>query len=141
MQEGQIGRICFFRLKEGEDLAEAIKKRAEECHVKAGILVLIGSVKEVVLGYYKDGQYKSIWLNGPLEIASGMGNIAVDEKGEAIIHAHLIVSNEKGESFGGHLMKGTYVGVMAELVVIEALNVNLQRVFDEKTKLRLLNLS
>ncbi|NWG10834.1 DUF296 domain-containing protein [Candidatus Bathyarchaeota archaeon] len=136
MQEGQGGRICVFRLSEGEDLAEAIKRRAEECRIKAGIFNLIGSVKEAVLGYYKDGQYKSIWLGGPLEIASGMGNIAIDEKGEVIIHAHLVVSNEKGEAFGGHLMKDSYVGVMAELVIIEALNVNLQRVFDEKTKLK-----
>jgi len=141
MKQGQVGRICFFRLSKGEDLAEAIKRRAEEYRIKAGILNLIGSVKEVVLGYYKDGQYKSIWLDGPLEIASGMGNIAIDEKGEVIIHAHLVVSNEKGEAFGGHLMKDSYVGVTAELVIIEALNVNLQRIFDEKTKLKLLKLS
>jgi predicted DNA-binding protein with PD1-like motif len=140
MKEAQIGRICFFRLSEGEDLSEAIIKRIEECHVKAGIFNLIGSVKEAVLGYYKDGQYRSIQLGGPLEIASGMGNIAVDEKGEVIIHAHLVVANEKGEAFGGHLMKNSYVGVTAELVIIEALNVNLRRVFDEKTKLRLLDL-
>lgn len=140
MQEAQIGRICFFRLSEGEDLTEAIMKRVEECHVKAGIFNLIGSAKEVVLGHYKSGQYKSIQLDGPLEIASCMGNIAVDEKGEVIIHAHLVVSNEKGEAFGGHLMKNSYVGVTAELVIVEALNVNLRRVFDEKTKLRLLEL-
>lgn len=140
MQKAQIGRIYFFRLSEGEDLSEAIMKRIEECHVKAGIFNLIGSVKEAVLGYYKNGQYRSIKLDGPLEIASGMGNIAVDEKGEVIIHAHLVVSNEKGEAFGGHLMKNSYVGVTAELVIIEALNVNLRRVLDEKTKLRLLEL-
>jgi predicted DNA-binding protein with PD1-like motif len=141
MKEGQIGRICFFRLSKGEDLAAAIKKRAEECHIKAGILYLIGSVKEVVLGYYKDGQYKSVWLDGPLEIASGMGNIAIDEKGEVVIHVHLVVSNEKGEAFGGHLMKDSYVGVTAELVLIEALSVNLRRVLDEKTGLKLLTVS
>jgi predicted DNA-binding protein with PD1-like motif len=140
MCEGKVGRICFFRLRAGEDLVEAIRKRAEECGVKAGILILIGSVKEVVLGYYKDGQYKSIWIGGPLEIASGMGNIAVDEKGEVIIHAHLVVSNEKGEAFGGHLMKESYVGIMAELMIIEASGANLQRILDKKTKLRLLPL-
>jgi len=38
-------------------------------------------------------------------------------------------------------MKGSYVGVTAELTIIEAVRVNLQRVFDDKTKLKLLNLS
>jgi hypothetical protein len=66
-----------------------------------------------------------------------MGNIAVDEKGEVMIHAHVVVSNEKGEAFGGHLMKRSHVGATAELVMIEAVGVNLQRIFDEKTKLKL----
>jgi predicted DNA-binding protein with PD1-like motif len=70
-----------------------------------------------------------------------MGNIAVDEKGETIIHAHIVVSNEKGEAFGGHLMKDCLVGPTAELVIIEATGVNLQRALDQKTKLKLLKLS
>jgi predicted DNA-binding protein with PD1-like motif len=135
--KGQVGRMLFSRIPEGEDLAEAINKRAEDSGVKAGIFIVIGTLKEVVLGYYKEGQYESIRLTGPLEIASCMGNIAVDEKGEVIIHAHLAVSNENGQAFGGHLMKGSYVDATAELVIIEGLGRGLQRVFDEKTKLKL----
>jgi hypothetical protein len=141
MLKGQVGKMCFARILEGEDLAEAIKKRVEESGIKTGIFFLIGSLKEVVLGYYKEGQYKYIHLDGPLEIASCMGNIAVDEKGEIMIHAHAVVADEKGEAFGGHLMKDSHVGATAELVVIEGVGVNLQRVFDEKTKLRLWKLS
>jgi len=141
MLKGKIGEIFFFRMFEGEDLAEAIKKRAEESRIKAGIFISIGSLKEATLGYYKEGEYKYIQLNGPLEIASCMGNIAVDEKDEVIIHAHVVVYKEKGEAFGGHLMKGSHVGAAAELVIIEAVDVNLQKVFDEKTKLKLLKLA
>ena len=141
MLKGQIGRICFSRMVEGEDLAEAIRKRVEESGIKAGTVFLIGSLKEVVLGYFTGKQYEYIRLDGPLEIASCMGNIAVDEKGEVIIHAHVVVSDEKGRAFGGHLMNGSHVGATAELVIIEGIGVNLQRVFDEKTKLRLWKLS
>lgn len=141
MLKGQVGKMCFARILEGEDLAETIKKRVEETGIKAGIFFLIGSLKEAALGYYKEGQYKSIRLDGPLEIVSCMGNIAVDEKGEVIVHAHLVVSDEKGEAFGGHLMKDSHVGATAELVVIEGVGVNLLKVFDEKTKLRLWKLS
>jgi predicted DNA-binding protein with PD1-like motif len=135
--EGKTGRILFFRLFEGEDLAEAIKKRVEESGIKAGFFLLIGSLKDAVLGYYKEGQYKAIHLEGPLEIASCMGNIAVDEKGEFVVHAHVVVSNEKGEAFGGHLMKDSHVGATAELVMVEAEGVCLQRALDEKTGLKL----
>jgi len=140
MLKGQIGRICFSRIFEGEDLADAVKRRVEESGIKAGIFVLIGSLKNVIIGYYKEGQYMSIELDGPLEIASCMGNIAVDEKGEIMIHPHIVVANEKGEAFGGHLMKGSIVGATAELVIIEASGVNLLRAFDEKAKLNLLKL-
>jgi len=141
MVKGEVGEIDFFRILEGEDLAGAVRKRVEESGIRAGVFILIGSLKSAMLGYYREGEYKSIQLDGPLEIASCMGNIAVDEKGEIAVHAHLVVSNDKGEAFGGHLMKGCYVGATAELVIIEGVNVNLQRAFDEKTKLNLWKLS
>jgi len=93
MLKGEVGKIFFFRLAEREDLAEAIKKRAEECCVKAGVFLLIGTLKEAIVGYYKAGQYKPIRLDGPLEIVSCMGNIAVDEKGEVMVHAHIVIAN------------------------------------------------
>jgi predicted DNA-binding protein with PD1-like motif len=141
MLKGQIGRICFSRMFEGEDLSEAVKERVEESGIKAGIFILIGSLKNAIIGYYKEGKYMSIELDGPLEIASCMGNIAVDEKGEIMIHPHIVVANEKGKAFGGHLMKGSIVGATAELVIIEGAGVNLLRAFDEKTCLNLWKLS
>jgi hypothetical protein len=141
MPEGHVGRIIFSRVLEGEDLADAIKKKVEKEKVKAGIFIVIGSLRRAVLGYYKEGEYKTIKLDGPLEIASGMGNVAVDEKEQVIIHAHLVVSNEKSEAFGGHLMKGSLVGATAELVIIEVADVDLKRALDEKTGLKLLKLA
>lgn len=140
MLEGKIGRIIFSRIKTDEDLAEAIKERAEKSRVKAGIIIAIGSLKSATLGYYREGEYKYIRLDGPLEIASCMGNIAVDENGDLMVHAHIVVTNEKGEAFGGHLMKESPVGATAELTIIEGRGINLKRVLDEKTKLKLLDL-
>jgi len=137
MLKGQVGRMCFSRILEGEDLAESVKERVEDSRIKAGIFMLIGSLKKAIIGYYKEGQYMSMELDGPLEIASCTGNIAVDEKGEIIIHPHIVVANEKGEAFGGHLMKGSVVGATAELVMIEGTGVNLLRALDDKTNLSL----
>jgi len=141
MLKGQVGRMCFSRILEGEDLAESVKERVEDSRIKAGIFMLIGSLKKAIIGYYKAGQYTSIELDGPLEIASCTGNIAVDEKGEIIIHPHIVVANEKGEAFGGHLMKGSVVGATAELVMIEGTGVNLLRALDDKTNLSLWKLA
>jgi predicted DNA-binding protein with PD1-like motif len=134
---GKVGKTVFSRLLEDEDLAESIKRQAETNGIRAGFFILIGSVKHAALGYYRDGKYETVRLEGPLEISSCTGNVAVDEKGEVVIHAHIVVSNEAGEAFGGHLMKGSTVGATAELVMVEAIGVEVQRVFDEKTKLKL----
>lgn len=141
MAVGRAVRIGVFRLLENDDLIEAIKNKAEESNIKAGAFILIGSIKQAVLGYYKDGEYKNTVLQGPLEVASCMGNVALDEKGEVVVHAHVVVTNEKSEAFGGHLMKDSPVGATAELVIIEATGIDMQRIFDEKTKLRLLKLT
>lgn len=141
MLQGNVGRICFYRLLEDEDLAEAIKIRTVESGIKAGVLFLIGTLKKAVLGYYEKGEYKTIEFNEPLEIVSCMGNVAVAENGEPIIHAHIVVSDANGKAFGGHLLRGSIVGVTAELAVIEAVGVHLKRAFDKRTKLKLLKLS
>jgi len=138
--KGHCGKLFFSRLQEDDDVVESIKKNADENGVKAGIFMLIGALRCAMLGCYREGTYINTSLNGPLEVASCMGNVAVDEKGETIIHAHIVVSNEKGEAYGGHLMKGCRVGPTAELVMIEAADVHLQRTYDEKTKLKLLRL-
>ncbi|HEY4674539.1 MAG TPA: PPC domain-containing DNA-binding protein [Candidatus Bathyarchaeia archaeon] len=137
---GQAGKMCFSRMSEGEDVLETIKKCAEENSIHAGAILVIGTLRDAVLGYYKNKEYKYIHLNAPLEIASCIGNVAVDDKGEVLVHAHIVVSDENGQALGGHLMKGCHVGATAELVIIEGKDVNLQRVFDEKTKLNILKL-
>ena len=137
MVTGKAGKTVFSRLLEGEDVFESIKNRAEVGGIRAGFFILIGTVKHATFGFYKDGKYETIRLEGPLEVASCMGNVAVDEKGETVIHAHIVVSNEKGEAFGGHLMKGSEVGATAELIMVEAVGVKVQRVHDEKTNLNL----
>jgi len=140
MEKGKVGMIWVSRLPEDEDLADGIKKRVEESGIKAGAIFVIGALKHMVTGCLKEGEYKLITIEGPLEIASCMGNVAVDEKGETAIHAHLVASNEKGEAFGGHLMQGCRVGVTAELIILEAAGIKLKRVTNEKTKFRLLQL-
>lgn len=141
MQIGHTGRIVISRVLEGEDLFEAIRKRAADNGVEAGFFSVVGSLRHVRMGYYKNGEYQYKHMDGPLEIVSCTGNIALTETDEVIIHGHIVVSDEKFMAFGGHLVQESYVGATAELVIIEALDMDLRRTFDEKTKLKLLKLS
>lgn len=136
IHESKIGRIFFARLTEDEDLLEAITLRAKRAKITAGFFILIGALKKAKLGFYREQEYKPIEISEPVEIVSCIGNISV--KGEELmVHAHISISNEKGEAFGGHLLPGCVVSVNAELVLVEVADLRLQRVFDEKTKLHL----
>jgi predicted DNA-binding protein with PD1-like motif len=137
---GTVGKISFTRFNEEDDLIESLKKAVGEENIRAGAFFVIGALKHVVMGHYKDRKYKMIELDGQFEIASCTGNIALDEEGQMIIHAHMVVSNEKGETFGGHLFKGSRVGPTAELVTFEAKGPRLLKVYDKKTNLKLLKL-
>jgi predicted DNA-binding protein with PD1-like motif len=76
-----------------------------------------------------------------LEIASCTGNIVLDEKDEIVVHAHMVVSDKECKTFGGHLMKGSEIGATAESVMVEAAGVDIHKVYDEKTQLKLWRLS
>lgn len=136
IHESKIGRVVFARLSEDEDLLEAIALRAKRAKINTGFFILIGALKKAKLGFYREQEYKPIEISEPVEIVSCMGNISIKEQ-ELIVHAHISVSNEKGEAFGGHLLRGCVVSVNAELVLVEAADLRLQRQLDEKTKLYL----
>ncbi|HUW48761.1 MAG TPA: PPC domain-containing DNA-binding protein [Patescibacteria group bacterium] len=138
MLTGKIERIRFARFNEDDDLIESVKKVAEENNIHAAGFFVIGALKNAVLGFYAQGNYTTIKLKEHVEIASCTGNIALGPEGEIIVHAHIVVSNEKGRAFGGHLFAGNRVGPTAELVLFEGIGVDLQRAYDERTKLKLL---
>lgn len=138
--EAKLGRVIFARLFENEDLLEAISNTAKQRGIKAGFFILIGTLKKAKLGFYRQGKYEPIQVSGHVEIVSCMGNISLKEEKELVVHAHISVSNEKGEVLGGHLLPGCVVAVTAELVLVEAADLKLQRKFDEETKLYLLSL-
>ncbi len=134
--EAKTGKIIFTRLFEDEDLLEAITQTAVKRRIKAGFFILIGTLKKAKMGFFHQGQYHPIEMAEPLEIVSCMGNISIKEN-EPLIHAHITVSNRKGEVFGGHVMPECIISATGELVLIEALGAELRRKLDEKTQLYL----
>ena len=134
--EAKAGKIIFARLFEDEDLFEAITQTAKKGRIKAGFFFLIGTLKKAKLGFFHRGRYQPIEMAEQLEIVSCMGNISIKEN-EPLVHGHIAVSNRKGEVFGGHLLSGCIIAATGELVLIEAVDVELQRKLDEKTQLYL----
>ena len=138
LYESKVGKVVFARLSGGEDLLESITQLADRAGVSAGFFFLIGTLEKANLGFFREGKYVTKEMVVPLEIASCSGNISIKE-GKVFAHAHVVVSDERGNAFGGHVMPGCLVGITSELVLVEAKGINMLRRFDQKTKLFLLS--
>ena len=125
----------------GDDILKTIEHVAIEHDVKSGQITLIGAVSRAKLGYFDrdSGVYRDFLIERDLEVVSGMGNISRLEDDSVVVHAHLVVSDEEGRCWGGHLMEGCEVSVTIELVIIET-NADLRRVKDEMTGLNLMDI-
>ncbi|NHI83775.1 MAG: DNA-binding protein [Candidatus Thorarchaeota archaeon] len=134
-------RVIVARMEPGEDILDTIEKVVETKGIRSGTINLIGATSRVQLGYFdrRANEYKSFLLNEDLEVVSCMGNISRLEDGSPVIHAHMIVSSETGNCYGGHLMKGCEVSVTIEMIIQE-MDIDMTRATDSHTGLNLLDL-
>lgn len=127
-------KIHVIRIKPGQDLMQEIIEYCEREKITSGVIIeMIGSLKWVNLGILKElpGKFLRKKMEGPLEIASAMGTIALKD-GKVILHIHAVVSDEN-RAIGGHLAGGKVLST-AEVVIGE-IEEQLERYKDEFTGL------
>lgn len=98
------------KLEHRADLIAELTKVCVEKNIKLGKVEALGAVKKATIGYYDQDTktYNFFELDRHLEITNLVGNVSLKD-GEPIIHAHITLSDEKGNAFGGHLAAGTEV--------------------------------
>jgi predicted DNA-binding protein with PD1-like motif len=104
--------VHVLRLLPGNDLKREISNFVLANHIKAGcILTSVGSLQSVNIRFAgkKNGDKKL----GKYEIVSLVGTL--DESGN--MHVHISVSDETGETYGGHLLDGNIVRTTVEIVI------------------------
>ena len=72
----------------------------------------------------------------PLEILSISGNVSTAE-GKPLLHAHLTLSYiDDGEIrvIGGHMIEGCNVHGFAEIILMELVNIDMIKAYDDETK-------
>ena len=98
------------KLEHGADILEELTKVCADNNIKLGKVEAIGAVKKATIGYYHQDTkiYDFFELDRHLEITNLVGNVSLKD-GKPIVHAHITLSDEKGNAFGGHLAAGTKV--------------------------------
>jgi predicted DNA-binding protein with PD1-like motif len=118
------------------DLLLALKDMIKKLQIRTGMFAIIGALRNATLYYYLQSEkqfYKNVF-NSPMEIASGIGNIATMND-ELIVHCHLVLADKNGACYGGHLAEGSKV--FAAEVHIRELSPSIKRKFDQTTGLNL----
>jgi predicted DNA-binding protein with PD1-like motif len=113
-----------FRLKPKADLKKSIIEFAKENGILAGAIVTcVGSLEQVNIRYAN--QKASETRKGYFEIVSLCGTFS-----DSSCHLHISVSDEKGQTVGGHLMDDSLIYTTAELVVVDLTDIEFEREAD-----------
>jgi predicted DNA-binding protein with PD1-like motif len=119
--------IFTLRLHPGQDLKIEIDRLIEKYELEAAcVLTCVGSLTTAVLRFAN--QETSERLDGYFEIVSLTG--VLSRYGS---HYHIAIADEKGTSYGAHLMDGCKVYTTAEIVIGIILNCTFLRTFDPQT--------
>jgi predicted DNA-binding protein with PD1-like motif len=94
-----------IKLTKGERLSEAIEQFVQETKIEGAWVEGLGGVLEVTLGFYDLDKKEYEWqtFEGLRELASLTGNLAFNEEGKIMLHAHGVVADKSYQTLGGHV--------------------------------------
>lgn len=136
-REYKLGRRFLGRLQHGSDLVKSIEEFCNKNLVQTATFSAIGAVSSVTLGSYDQQQlvYVTFKKEKPFEIVTCEGNVSIKD-GNPIVHAHVVLGDEQGNTIGGHLFSESIV-FAGEIDLQELIGEPLERSYDETTGLLL----
>lgn len=129
----------ILKFDQDEKLVQLIEEFVIKHRIKFGWLSGLGACKGAELGFYdlENQDYKWQTFTELSEITNLTGNVSW-LKDEPKVHIHITLSDNKFNTYGGHL-KELIVGGTVELK-LDLVEHKISRVFDEKTGLNTLEL-
>ena len=119
MQFQKVGKDYLINIDKDEKVVETLTRFCKENEIKNAKLSGIGAVKKTEIGAYdlQNKEYIKREYSEILELLSLEGNVALKD-GEPFIHAHVVLSDHKMQTLGGHLFETT-VGVAGEFFLTQ----------------------
>jgi uncharacterized protein len=113
-----LGSTYVVRLEPDERIVETLTGLCEREGIGAGYFHGLGAVSRAELGHFEPAAGDYIWmeLEGPWEIVSLYGNVAVLD-GQPFVHAHAVLSDRSFAVRGGHLREAV-VSATCEIALI-----------------------
>jgi predicted DNA-binding protein with PD1-like motif len=136
----QGGKTYVLIFDTGDEVMAGLLAFAREQRLAGSRFSAIGAFREATLGYFdwQKKDYQKIPVREQVEVLSLVGDIALGEKGEPKVHAHVVVGKADGSAHGGHLLSAL-VRPTLEVMLTEAPK-HLQRRHDPESGLALIRL-
>jgi len=117
-------------LEKGDKIIESLNKISQDNNILFGWINGIGAINEITIGSYpsKIKEYIKKIFKSEYELTSLIGNIT-SKNGIPFVHAHVTLSDEDCNAFGGHLFEAT-TAVTCE-IIISISNNKVNRSFNE----------
>jgi uncharacterized protein len=122
----------------GDEVMGGLSAFAREAGLSSSRFTAIGAFRSVTLGYFdwEKKDYKKIPVDEQVEVLSLIGDVALDDKGQPKVHAHVVVGRSDGTTRGGHLLQA-HVRPTLEVMLVESSR-RLRRRFDPESGLALI---
>ena len=119
MQVKELNGVYLIRLEMGEKMPSALAEWLEAQGIEGGFFQGIGAFSSAEVGYFDFGgkTYLRIPVPEQVEVLSLLGNVAVGEEGNLVLHTHVVLGKSDGQTLGGHLFEGV-VKPTLEVVLI-----------------------
>jgi predicted DNA-binding protein with PD1-like motif len=136
--EGEKTFVLVFAT--GDEAIAGLTAFAKEKRLAASHFTAIGGFQEATIGYFEleKKDYKKIPVQEQVEVLSLVGDIALTEKGEPKIHAHVVLGRSDGTTRGGHLVEAR-VRPTLEVMLVDSPR-HLRRKHDPHSGLALIEL-
>lgn len=123
----------FLVVQKGERFLESLTQYCKQAKIDSGCLWALGGLEHAVIkviNSYEPVIYDEEELDGPLELVSAFGNIAMKDE-EIVLHVHGTISKDRCEVMRtGHL--GECLANPFIECYIQPLDIQLKREFDPK---------
>lgn len=128
-------RLCV-RLDPGDEIIASLTEVARKEKIELAMVQGLGAVSRVVMGVYNvtKQEYKANTMEGAFEMLSLTGTLDTMKK-ERYSHFHIVIGDEKGHAYGGHLNEAV-ISATAEIVVTR-LSGKVDRVKSDETGLNI----
>ena len=108
--QASVGPAHILKPDFGSDLLKGLQDYVRTKGINLAWLSGVGAVSHANIRYYDQPEQKwiDLELDRRLEVAGMWGNVSL-LNGEPIVHVHIVLADEEGRCYGGHLADGTIV--------------------------------